>query len=371
MNTWGTVTWDIARSGGFTAYILLSLSVILGLALTLHWQAPRWPRLINSEMHNFITLLSLIFTSIHVLAVWLDPFTHFGWSEVLLPFTSHYRPLWMALGIVALYLGLAVGLSTWLRPWIGYSWWRKLHVLTLVTFLLVTIHGIATGSDTRTWWGVAIYGGSILTISSLLWIRLINPANKQSRAHPFFAGLTLFIALIGSFLTILGPLQSGWNAFANNGNGSGGLSSTTTSAVTAHQSTQTSSAFTSPFSSQLQGTMTQNGSNQDDSNQNGSVSLQFDLILSQGASGKLQILLQGQAADDGGLAITSSHIALGTNATTALYAGPLINLSEDSTLHMTAQLTSIGTTNTAPLNVQIDLNIQNPGQVTGTISGHA
>src|SRR5579863_5078372 len=161
MTLWQSVTWDVARAGGFTAYILLALSVIVGLMLSTQLQSPRrWPRLINSELHNFLSLLGTIFLGVHVLAVWIDPFTRFGWSEVFIPFVSHYRPLWMALGIVALYLGLAVGLSTWIRPLIGYAWWRRLHLLTLVCYGLVTVHGLATGSDTRTWWAVMIYLGS-------------------------------------------------------------------------------------------------------------------------------------------------------------------------------------------------------------------
>ena len=37
MNTlWETVTWDVARAGGFTAYILLTLAVVAGLALSTH-----------------------------------------------------------------------------------------------------------------------------------------------------------------------------------------------------------------------------------------------------------------------------------------------------------------------------------------------
>ena len=61
MSIWQTVTWDVARAGGFTAFGLLTLSVAIGLALTLHWQSSFWPRIINSELHNFLTLLSLIF----------------------------------------------------------------------------------------------------------------------------------------------------------------------------------------------------------------------------------------------------------------------------------------------------------------------
>ena len=187
MNIWQTVTWDVARAGGFTAYVLLTLAVVVGLALSTQLQSPsRWPRLLNSELHNFLTLLSSIFMVVHVLAVWLDPFTHFGWSEVFLPFVSHYRPVWMALGIVALYLGIAIGISTWLRSRIGYTWWRRLHVLTLGIYALVTVHGIGTGSDTQTWWGLSIYLVSVVLVGSLLCRRLLAPRNKRKHApsHP-------------------------------------------------------------------------------------------------------------------------------------------------------------------------------------------
>jgi predicted ferric reductase len=185
MNIWQIVTWNIARTGGFTAYVLLTLAVVVGLALSTQLQSPRrWPRLINSELHNFLTLLSTIFLVVHVLAVWVDPFTHFGWSEILIPFVSQYRPLWMALGIVTLYLGIAIGISTWLRPRIGYTWWRRMHVLTFGIYALATLHGIGTGSDTQTWWGLGIYLVSIVLVGLLLCRRLFAPTRKHTSAQP-------------------------------------------------------------------------------------------------------------------------------------------------------------------------------------------
>lgn len=183
---WQNVTWNVARAGGFTAYILLALAVIAGLALSTQLQSPaRWPRLINNELHNFLTLLSTIFLGVHILAVWLDPFTHFGWDEMLIPLASHYRPEWMALGIVALYMGIAIGISTLLRPRIGYTWWRKLHVLTLGIWALATIHGIGTGSDTQTWWAFAVYIGSTALVGLLFCRRLFSAKkkHKQATAH--------------------------------------------------------------------------------------------------------------------------------------------------------------------------------------------
>jgi predicted ferric reductase len=187
MSIWQAVTWNVARSGGFTAYILLTLAVAVGLMLSAQVQSPsRWPRLINSELHNFLALLSAVFLVVHILAVWVDPFTHFGWSEILIPFVSYYRSSWMALGIVALYLGLAVGISTWLRPRIGYTWWRRLHVLTFGVYVLATLHGLGTGSDTQTWWGLGIYLVSIVLVGLLLCQRLLANANKRKRtsSHP-------------------------------------------------------------------------------------------------------------------------------------------------------------------------------------------
>ena len=208
MNIWQEVTWNVARAGGFTAYALLTLAVAVGLALSMQLQSPsRWPRLLNNELHNFLTLLSAIFIVVHVLAVWIDPFTHFGWSEVFIPLASQYRPQWMALGIVALYLGIAIGISTWLRPRIGYTWWRRLHVFTLLGYALVTVHGIGSGSDTQTWWGLGIYLVSVVLVGSLLCRRLLIPMGKGGRSHPVLAGLTVFLIFVLALWTVLGPLQ--------------------------------------------------------------------------------------------------------------------------------------------------------------------
>lgn len=174
MSLWETVTWAVARAGGLTAYVLLTAAVVMGLSLSLRWQSARWPRLINSEWHNYLTLLSLIFVGMHVLAVWVDPFTHFGLTEIWIPLASAYRPQWMAFGIVSFYLGIAIGISTWLRPIIGYQMWRRLHVLTLILYALVTIHGIGTGSDTDTWWALGIYVISIGIVGTLVVLRLLG-----------------------------------------------------------------------------------------------------------------------------------------------------------------------------------------------------
>src|SRR5258708_3944108 len=259
MNTiWQAVTWNVARSGGFTAYVLLTLAVAVGLALSMQLQSPiRWPRLLNSELHNFLTLLALVFTGVHVLAVLIDPFTHFGWYEVFIPFLSAYRTVWMALGIVALYLGIAIGISTWLRPMIGYAWWRKLHVLTLGIYALVTVHGIATGSDTKTGWALFIYAGSVLFVGGLLIRRLLVPVNDRSRSHPAIAWMVGLAVLAGLIFTVIGPLSPGWSARANGV--TPGSSQSQQGALSTSQNNNAGDPFSAPFTASFQGNLTQNG----------------------------------------------------------------------------------------------------------------
>ncbi|MGZ3618572.1 MAG: hypothetical protein ACXVAV_16445, partial [Ktedonobacteraceae bacterium] len=286
-----------------------------------------------------------------------------NWNEVFIPFVSHYRPLWMALGIIAFYIGLAIGLSTWLRPHIGYKWWRRLHVLTLLLYALVVVHGIGTGSDTRTWWGAAIYACSVLLVGMVLWQRLEKPANAQSSAHPVLAVASVATIAMVAFWTLLGPLQPGWNNIANNGNGSGATSKAAAAQQpsTAQQPLKNSSQS---FTGDLQGQYMQSRSN-------GNVTMQFNMNILNGASGKVQVILQGQSSggdDDGGLTITSSKITLSSNTGQQLYSGSLNNISGDRRLYMTAVLTGMGTNSRSQLQVQMEVRIDQSGQVTGRIA---
>ncbi|HEY6285532.1 MAG TPA: hypothetical protein VIX20_07720 [Ktedonobacteraceae bacterium] len=374
MSLWQTVTWNVARTGGFTAYVLRTLAVAVGLALTMQLQSPSyWPRLLNSELHNFLTLLSVVFVGVHVLAVWIDPFTRFGWNEVFIPFVSHYRAMWMALGILAFYLGIAVGISTWLRPLIGYTWWRRLHILTLGVYALVTIHGIATGSDTQTWWGLSIYGGSIALVGGLLCWRLLVPVNERSRSHPVIASLVGLTILAGLVFTVAGPLRPGWNALANGATSGNSLSQSVVPSASKRvpstsQGSNTSNPFAVPFTASLQGTLAQNGPDS-----SGVVTQHVNATLSDAAQGVLTIMLKGTQENFGGqesgLSITSTQVKLSQDAAIPLYQGYLTDLrNSEYRWRMTALVAKVGAS-TSRVQVQIEMQVDSSGQVTRVIQG--
>ena len=399
-----TVTWNVARTGGFTAFILLTLSVAIGLALSLHWQTPRWPRIINNELHNFITLLALIFAAVHILAIWIDPFTSFSWSEMFIPFISHYRPLWMSFGIVSFYLGLAIGLSTWLRPVIGYKWWRRLHVLTLFLYIMVAVHGIASGSDSRTAWAVAIYLVSIFLIGTLLVMRLLQPVNKvvsrpaneydvagtpgivvmgstvvstqRRRAHPVLALVTILVITGGIAWAVLGPLQAGWATSASTqsvaSTSAGAITPSSPSSPFAPSSPSSPASLGAPaspqtvfpqsFTGNLTGQITQR-----QSRMSGTVTIQLAMNISNGPKGNVEVTLQGESSGSGDeVSIVSSQVVLLSSEEQPIYEGAVSQLDTIKQWAMTAQLTGI---DASTLQVQMNLTVDSKsGTVTGTIT---
>ena len=229
MNT-TSLTWEIARAGGFMAYGLLSASVVIGLVVSLKWRSPRWSRYITTELHRFVTLLALVFTAIHTVMVAIDPFIQFSLPEVLVPFVSHYRTLWIAMGIVSSYFLVAIYLSERVRPFVGYEWWRRFHELSFGAFALALVHGIASGSDTKTPWATAIYGGSVAIVAALVLVRAFPPTRERS--HPIPAAIMIAALAVGGLWAWSGPLQPGWNVIANDGHGSGGTAPVAAAAST-------------------------------------------------------------------------------------------------------------------------------------------
>jgi hypothetical protein len=354
VSTWSQVTWDVARAGGFTAYLLVWASVMLGIGLSLQWRTPRWPRFITNDLHKHIALLAIVFTGVHTLGAFLDPFMKFTPSEVLVPLMSHYRPAWMALGIVAAYLLIALYLTEYLRPLIGYRAWRTLHYVTFLAFGMALVHGITTGSDTRTTVGTLIYVGTGVSVLGMLAIRLLMPS-LGGRQHPALAATGAFGLVIGVFLLAQGPFHPGWNAIANNGNGSGARIALPAAVDATPAPTPTPLvAFNALFSGTLhQGTV----------NPDGTLLVTVDGNLSGGTTGTLQLTLREQVARDEEVRVLGTKFTLTAGTAVAQCDGGVTG----------AQGAEILATCVNPsgqsMQVLMELRTDQSGNVSGNISG--
>jgi predicted ferric reductase len=181
--------WYLARSSGFVAYGLLWLSMTLGLMMTTKL-ARLWPGgPATFALHQHASILGLAFGLFHALILLGDRYSNFTLSQILIPFASPgANSLWVGLGQLSLYLMGIIGLSFYVRPLIGRSVWRLIHVISFVIFGLVLCHGVLSGSDSGTIWAQAIYwlsGGSVLflTLDRVL-ARVLLPAARPASARP-------------------------------------------------------------------------------------------------------------------------------------------------------------------------------------------
>ena len=357
MSSWNAVTWDTARAGGLISYVLLTAAVSLGLVLRNRWQSSRWPRLVTNELHGYVSLLALVFIAVHVLAVAVDPFTHFGLTAVLVPFASHYRPLWMSLGIVAVYLLLAVWVSSRLRHRIGHRLWRQIHVLAFAVYGAATLHGLGTGSDTRALWAVALYATSVCLVGGLLAVRLLAPAGRDARARPLAAGAAALAVLAAAAWALGGPFAPGWSARAGGTTARAAIARPRPQVARGVTSSLPSPVVHAPFRARYAGRLTIGPLNEQ-----GRVTVRIDGALSGPTNDHLEILIHGIPLDEGGVAMEQSRVRMGT--ATSLYRGEIVSLSGN---RLVAALRSAH----QRLRVDLTLRIARDGSVAGQVRGTA
>ena len=139
--------WYVARSGGILAWVLLSASVLWGLLLSTKILGPKPRANWLLDLHRFLGAMAVIFTGVHVLGLLFDSYIEFGLIDVLVPFTSSYRPGAVAWGVISLYLLLAVEVTSLVRRRLSRRTWRFVHSLSFGLFAFSTIHGLAAGTD--------------------------------------------------------------------------------------------------------------------------------------------------------------------------------------------------------------------------------
>jgi DMSO/TMAO reductase YedYZ heme-binding membrane subunit len=169
----GTGAWMASRATGLLAYVTLGIDVIVGLLVSTRSADRLVPRGCLVDLHGWLSPLTLAFVLAHSGILVVDRYARFDVIDLLVPFASRW-PIAVGVGIVAGYLLLVVHSSFRLRKRIGTAWWRRLHYLSFVAFVLVTIHAIAIGTDRACPWSVSIYAVLLAAVAALLVKRAVH-----------------------------------------------------------------------------------------------------------------------------------------------------------------------------------------------------
>jgi methionine sulfoxide reductase heme-binding subunit len=206
----GSTLWYLSRATGIVAFILLTVTVVLGIVTSLRWQSREVPRFVIEYVHRNVTILVLVLIAIHITTVVVDGFAPIGWISAVIPFTSPYRPIWLSLGTLGLDLLLAVAVTSWLRHRVGFKVWRFLHWSAYASWFVVLVHALGTGTDTREGWALLVEGACTAAVVIAIWLRVGAQWEQHTRvrAAALVATVVLPVALAGWLF--VGPLAPNW-----------------------------------------------------------------------------------------------------------------------------------------------------------------
>lgn len=139
--------WYTARAAGLVAWVLLAASVTWGFLLATRVLGRKPSSKWLLDLHRFMGGLATVFVGLHLVGLLADSYVTFTPTQLLVPFTSTYRPLAVAWGIVAFYLLLAVELTSLAKRYLPLKLWRYVHWSSYPLFVLATVHLLTSGTD--------------------------------------------------------------------------------------------------------------------------------------------------------------------------------------------------------------------------------
>jgi sulfoxide reductase heme-binding subunit YedZ len=164
--------WYLGRGSGVVSLALLTLVVGLGIVTRSGRTLPGLPRFAVSAVHRSASLLAVTFLVVHIVTLTLDPQSQLRWLDAVIPFGSHFKPLWIGLGALSLDLMIALTVTSLLRQRIGRRVWRTIHWAAYALWPFAMLHSLGSGTDARRMWMVWFMVACAVAVIAILGWRV-------------------------------------------------------------------------------------------------------------------------------------------------------------------------------------------------------
>jgi predicted ferric reductase len=173
--------WYLSRSTGIVALVALVLSLVWGVLLATRVLKPHDRPAWLLDLHGWFGGLAVVMTGLHLLGLALDGYVHFGVAELFVPGASPYRPLAVAVGVVSMYLLVAVQVTAVMRRHLPRRVWHAVHYASYLLVWGGLVHAGMAGTDVsnRVYQVLALVL-TILAVTAAI-VRIVSPG-------PWWAG---------------------------------------------------------------------------------------------------------------------------------------------------------------------------------------
>jgi sulfoxide reductase heme-binding subunit YedZ len=135
-----------------------------------------------NEVHRSLTMVAMVFLVIHIVTTVLDSFVSTGLISAVVPMTSAYKRIPVALGAVAFDLILAVWISSLLKLRIKNETWRFIHWFSWLAYAISLVHGYLSGTDAHHGLGMVLVIACAGCVAlAALWRFLGRPTRAAGR----------------------------------------------------------------------------------------------------------------------------------------------------------------------------------------------
>jgi hypothetical protein len=350
--------WYATRGTGAVTLVLLTASVVLGIAEIRTWRLGGASLFAVTSLHKSLSLLAVVLLAVHIVTTLLDPFPHIGVAVAVIPFVSSYRQLWVGLGTVAADLLLALVITSLVRRRLGYRTWCGVHWFAYACWPLALLHGLGTGSDGKSTWMVLLtlfcVAAVVLAVAGRLAAGTTPPRVRLGGAVALALGIPAL-----AIWAAQGPLASGWASRAGTPKSvlaAFGAPARARAADPPPTRRQHVDAFARPFAGNLSGVIRRGQAS------DGSGVVDLRMRVTGGPAALLRIRLGGQTLQGGGLLMKRSAVTFGPPSATDRYRGRVQSL-RDTTLRAL-----VGTSRGRAVNLDIELSLQGDS-VSGALHG--
>jgi len=173
--------WYLARGTGVVTLLLFTLTLVLGVTARSRRPFLGLRRFGVASVHRSVSLFALVLLGLHVVTLLADPYAQLHLVNIVLPFTSSYRPLWVGLGALSLDAMLALVITSLLRERIGHAAWRTVHWVAYAAWPAAFLHSLGSGTDSATlWMRVVAATCAVTVIAAVAWRYTFTPAETTT-----------------------------------------------------------------------------------------------------------------------------------------------------------------------------------------------
>lgn len=179
------VWWILSRGTGIAAILVAGISVMTGL-LAGRGRPLRLRRFPDIKpVHEAMSMATISLVLAHGLLLLGDPWLNPGVTGIAVPFQLDYRPFWTGIGVIAGWGIVLLGLSYYVRRWIGPNRWRVAHRFVAVFWILGIFHTFGSGTDSGELWLQIPVALTTLPALGLLAVRMLRrPAGTRKAPRP-------------------------------------------------------------------------------------------------------------------------------------------------------------------------------------------